>query len=105
MDAAVPGQRSAPTSTEQFNPHPGAEHQLGCPNCGDTDQLELIEQVELITPAKFYDVGVTMPEIDRDADLTAAQLTPRPRTILGFRCARCRLSVQASDALSRLTRA
>jgi hypothetical protein len=88
LDAASPASRAR--VREQFNPHPGPETPLGCPNpeCRNPDRLRLVETTHVDTGARFYDVGVTAPEIDRDDD---EQVSPvlQHRTVIGARCDEC----------------
>lgn len=91
-----------PTTVETFHPHPGAEHTLRCPNqaCQSPDDLVLLETATVATPAEFFDVGVTDPEIDRQDDLE--KIEPGRRTVTGVRCDKCRWSYVGPKPLSRL---
>lgn len=67
---------------------------MGCPNpaCGRSDQLVLMERVTVCTPAEFWDVGVTFPEIDKGT--SPERVTPHGgRDTLGVRCEACQWSV------------
>lgn len=92
-------------TVETFKPQPAPEKQLACPNptCRRTDQLVLMERVTVSTPAEFWDVGVTFPEIDKGA--SAERVTPHGgRDIMGVRCEACRWSVSdGSQSLRALT--
>lgn len=92
-------------TVERFNPAGplGVDQRLACPNpeCGDTDNLELIETVDISTPVSLYNVGVTFPEIERASD-TETVLTHFPqRTIKGLRCGKCNWSYTGPNPLSR----
>lgn len=105
MDTA--GAQDQAHTVERFNPAGplGTDIQLQCPNpqCADGTKLILIESANVETPASFYDVGVTWPEIERDEDETIATQIPQ-RKIVGWRCGNCRTGFTGENPLSRLAR-
>lgn len=96
-----------PMTVEQYKPQPGDERELACANpaCRRPDKLILMERATVCTDALFFDVGVTYPEIDKDAD-TERITADGGRQIIGIRCGACQWSKQGEpgEVLNSLTK-
>jgi len=88
---------------EVFRPQPAEPRALGCPNCHETTALVLHEWAVVATGVECWDVGVTMPDMERDGRETVTTPLDK-RAVYGVECTACRWSVKADPAaLGRLT--
>lgn len=102
-DVAVPG--PVETALVEYVDHPGGEHLLGCPNCGDGDELVAIIRATVEQDlAVVYDVETTTPDYELNPDEWEVGETATAEEVVGVRCAKCRWGYQGPDPLARLRR-
>ena len=99
--AAMPGRnpRQAPTTYHDApldDPLP-----LGCPMCGNGDELVLHALTPVQHEITVWRTGVTRPEFDTHAT-HVPEPDPQPQKHERIECLRCRWSYSGQDALGKL---